>query len=129
MENAYAEALWKMLQKGMKPKEAVRTLSELLTKSGRQSLLPKIGRAFVKIAEREESRTRVILSVAREKDARRAHKEVKKLLSDMRVPSVDVTVHVDDSLIGGWRLEGRENLIDASFKKHLVSIYNRATTV
>ena len=36
-------------------------------------------------------------------------------------------VRVDDSLIGGWRLEGRERLIDASYKELLLSIYNRAT--
>jgi len=111
----------------MKPKEAVHALQELLTKLGRQSLLPKIGRAFAKIADREESRTGVTLSIAREKDSRTAHKEVKELLSNMGAESENVTVRIDDSLIGGWRLEGGEVLVDSSFKKHLLSIYNLVT--
>ena len=39
----------------------------------------------------------------------------------------DVDVALDDSLIGGWRLEGRGNLVDASFKKSLLDMYNRTT--
>ena len=127
MEHTYAQALWKMLQNGMKPMEAVHALHELLVKLGRQRLLPKIARAFAKITERNQSRTSIALSVAREKDTRAAQKEVRGFLSGMRIESGEVTTRVDDSLIGGWRLEGREHLVDASFKKQLLPIYNRAT--
>ncbi len=134
MENAYAQALWKMLQngpsdgrQGMKPKEALHALHESLMRSGRQGLLPKIGRAFAKIAERDQARTNIVLTVAREKDEHTAQKEAKDILSKMNIDSVDVTGRVDDSLIGGWRLEGRERLVDASFKKQLLTLYNRAT--
>lgn len=128
MEQHYAQALWKMIQNGKKPKEAVHALHEMLMRLGRASLLPKIARAFGRIAERAQSQGGVALSIAREKDERSAHKAVKQLLSEMGIDAKDVTTHVDGTLIGGWRLEGRENLVDASFKKYLLGMYNRATS-
>ncbi len=127
METVYAQALWKLIQNGKKPKEAVHALHEMLARLGRVSLLPKIGRVFARIAERDQSRNGVVLSIAREKDERAAHKAVKDILSEMDIDAKDMTTQVDETLIGGWRLEGREKLVDASFKKHLLSLYNRAT--
>ncbi len=128
MEIAYAQALWKLIQNGKKPKEAVRALHEMLVRLGRVSLLPKIARAFGRIAERAQSQSGVVLSIAREKDERSAHKAVKGILSEMDVDAKDVTTQVDETLIGGWRLEGKEKLVDASFKKYLLQMYNAATT-
>lgn len=127
METAYAQALWKMVQNGLPEGKAVHAIHALLTRSGRQGLLPKIGRAFARIAARDQARTEVVLTVAREKDAHTAQKEAKEFFSSIRVDSEDVAVRVDDSLIGGWRLEGRDHLVDSSFKKQLLSIYNHAT--
>lgn len=127
METAYALALWKMIEGGMKPKETVMKLREALGKRGRVNLTPKIARAFARIAEREHRKRVVTLSVAREKDALKAEREVKDILQELGVSAKDMKVRVDDSLIGGWRLEGRERLIDASYKELLLSIYNRAT--
>ena len=53
--------------------------------------------------------------------------DIKDLLKDMGADTHEVETKVDTSLIGGWRLEGRENLVDASFKKHLLTVYNRVT--
>lgn len=126
MQEAYAQALWKLIR-SKNPKEAVHALHEMLVRLGRASLLPKIGRVFARIAERDRARNDVVLRVAREKDERTAHKAIKEILAEMKVDSKDVATRVDDTLIGGWRLEGREHLVDSSFKKHLLSIYNRAT--
>jgi F0F1-type ATP synthase delta subunit len=127
MENTYAEALWEMTKKGIDAKKAVAALRELLERYGRAALLPRIGRAFMRIAAREERKSMVLLSVAREKDARKAEHAAAEALRDAGATAKDVAVHVDDSLIGGWRLEGRERLLDASYKKYLLDVYNRAT--
>ncbi len=127
METAYAQALWKLIQNGKKPKEAVRALHEMLVRLGRVRLLPKIARVFERLAERDQARSGIVLSVAREKDERAAHKAAKQFLAEMDVDSKEVTTRVDETLIGGWRLEGKENLVDASFKKYLLQMYNRAT--
>lgn len=127
METAYAQALWKMVDGGMTPAKAVRALQETLKIHGREALLPRIARAFARIAEREAKRSDVILTVAREKDERHAHREVKGVLSAMGIEIKDLKTQVDDTIIGGWRLEGREQLVDASYKNQLLELFNRAT--
>lgn len=116
-----------MVEGGMTPTKAVHALHEILKTHGREALLPRIASAFVRIAERETKRTDVVLTVAREKDERRAHKEVKELLSAMGVETKDLKTQVDDTLIGGWRLEGKEQLVDASYKNQLLELFNRVT--
>ncbi len=127
MEQAYAQALFKMVEGGMEPKKAVAAIRERLIAEGREELLPRIARAFSRIAQREMQRNGLVLTLAREKDARAAHKEAKKFLDGMGASAKDLTTRIDETQIGGWRLEGREHLIDASYKKHLLSLYARAT--
>ena len=128
MEHAYAEALMKLIEGGMQPKKAVRSLAESLQRAGRLALLPKICRAFARLTERTAAKQTVTLSVAREKDIRKALTQAKDALKQLGTKSGDVVSRVDDTLIGGWRLEGRERLVDTSWKKDLLSIYNRSTT-
>lgn len=67
------------------------------------------------------------LSIAHEKDERSARKEAKEHIADLDITPDDLSVRIDSTLIGGWRLEGRERLVDASFKKYLLDMYNRTT--
>lgn len=127
MENAYAQALWEMIKQGKKPAEAVHAMREVLGSRGRAALLPKIARAFARLAAKEEGRNTMTLSIAREKDAKQALKEVEKILAEHKITDVDLCEEVDETLIGGWRLEGKGVLVDASWKKSLLSIYNAAT--
>ena len=127
MENAYAEALWKMVQGGMDAKKAVHALREVLVARGRDVLFPRIARAFQRIAARESNRSDVTLHIAREKDEKHALSAAKKALSEMKIDKEITKTKIDESLVGGWRLESGEHLIDASFKKHLLTLYNRAT--
>ena len=55
-----------------------------------------------------------------------AKREAKELLEKIGAAK-DVDVKIDESLIGGWRLEGKGMLVDRSFKKSLLEMYNRAT--
>ena len=136
MENAYAQALWQMVEKGpstslrtgMSPKEAVAKIREALEKRGRLSILPKVGRAFARIAAREGGKRAVVLSVAKEKDAAGAKREMKDIFREMGVEAGDVEVRLDETLIGGWGLEGRGGLPDARYKKNLLWGDNRAPT-
>ena len=123
----YAQALWQMLERGAKAKETIAKLRTTLERQGRASLLPKIARAFARIAARESRKNIVTLSIARAKDEHGARKAVAQFLREMDVLPKDIRVETDEDLIGGWRLEGKEQLVDASFKKHLLSLYNRAT--
>jgi F0F1-type ATP synthase delta subunit len=127
MERNYAHVLWRLAGQGMEPAKAVRALYEYLKTNGREALMPRIATAFERLAAREDQKNTVTLSVAHEKDAPAAKVEAKELLAMLNLAAEDVAVRIDDSLIGGWRVEGREHLVDASFKKQLLSLYNRAT--
>ncbi|MBI2612747.1 F0F1 ATP synthase subunit delta [Candidatus Kaiserbacteria bacterium] len=127
MEHAYAQALWEMVEGGAKPKEAVSKLLATLKLHGREALMPRIARAFARIAARESAKKSVTLTIADEKHAAAAKRTAKEALHELGIDTEDLAIQADDSLIGGWRLEGRERLHDASYKKSLLSIYNRAT--
>ncbi|OGG59697.1 hypothetical protein A3C86_01910 [Candidatus Kaiserbacteria bacterium RIFCSPHIGHO2_02_FULL_49_16] len=127
MDKAYAKALWNILEGGAKPKGALNTLHESLKARGRLGLLPKIARAFALIAARAEAKNVVVLKVARKSDSRRALNEAGELLKDAGVRPSDVKIDIQENLIGGWRLEGRERLHDASHKAQLMDIYERVS--
>ena len=127
MEAAYAQALWKLVQGGMEYKKALHALREMLVERGRLSLLPRIARAFERLAAREHSRTTMTLTVARDADIPKARKAAVEELAGAKIAETDLDICLDETLVGGWRLEGREHLVDASFKKYLLSLYNRAT--
>jgi F0F1-type ATP synthase delta subunit len=117
MEKLYAQALWKSVENGRSPKEAVESLGKILKREGRGDLMPKIAKAFKRLAQ-ANARNRARIFVAKEKDAKMAMKAA-------GVEEADVCV--DESLIGGWRLEGGNEVVDRSYKKFLLDIYSSAT--
>ena len=119
MEKLYAQALWKSVENGLPPKEVVESLAKLLKKQGRSDLMPRISRAFRRLAAAHNgNRTRIF--VAHERDAKHA-------LNVSGVEEADICI--DETLIGGWRLEGNNEVVDRSFKKHLLDIYSNALAV
>lgn len=125
MEQAYARALWRTVESGTDAKKAVHALRDVLTVHGREALLPRIARAFGRIAQRSALSNDAVLTVAREKDLHGAHLQARDKLAELSIESKDIKAKIDDTLIGGWRLEGKERLFDNSYKKHLLSVYNR----
>ena len=124
MENSYAEALWKMIENGMKPADAVTAMHRVLKVEGRENLLPRIAQAFERLAGRKQSRTQATLTVA---DS--THQDsARKAAALHGLDTKEATVHIDPTIIGGWRFEGAEELVDASYKKHLLAIYRAATS-
>ncbi|HEY4526296.1 MAG TPA: F0F1 ATP synthase subunit delta [Candidatus Paceibacterota bacterium] len=128
MERVYAEALWEMVEKGKAAHEAVAALKKMLEARGRLALLPRIGKAFQRLAAKEAKKNTCTLTIARQKDAQKAVKEVEQVLAELKIGDTDLCETVDESLIGGWRLEGRGMLVDQSWKKALLDIYTRATS-
>jgi F0F1-type ATP synthase delta subunit len=128
MEQAYAQALWRLIEEGTAPSKALHSLTEILRQHGRLALLPRIGKAFARIAEREMQKETITLTVAREKDERAATQSVKDILAKLKLETADIAVKVDDSLIGGWRLEGEEMLMDRSYKSRLLELFNKAVS-
>ena len=118
MEQAYAQALWELIQKGERPKEAVTKIHEILARKGRAALMPAVGRAFERLAEREAQKNRSVLVVARKSDEAKARRES---------GAKDAEVTIDASIIGGWQLFDKGTLRDESWKNALISICNATT--
>ena len=114
----YAHALMRLIEKGEKPADAVKKLRAALERDGRTSLLPMIGRSFGRLAAKQAARTKETLVIARAKDEAKARKES---------GAKEAEVAIDESIIGGWRLEAGETLQDASWKHHLLNIYQNVT--
>jgi F0F1-type ATP synthase delta subunit len=127
MEKQYAQALWKLVKRGMEPKKAVHALRDMLAREGRSELLPRVARAFQRIALEQSKKTDVVLTVATEGDITAAKKHTHDLIAEFGVTPHDVQTRIDGSLIGGWRLEGKEKLIDASYKRRLLDLFSRVT--
>lgn len=128
MEQAYAQALWKMVEGGMQPSKAVSALAEVLTQHGRLALMPRIGKAFTRIAARNAQKRTIVLSVAREKDERAAKHAAAEVLAQLEKGKEEIEVKIDDSLIGGWRLEGSELLVDRSYKTRLLDLFSKSVS-
>lgn len=126
MEETYAQALWKMIEGGTQPKKAVQQLVDSLKAHNREALLPRIARAFERIATRQMQKNAVVVIVAHEKDMAKAKREAKAFLDEVGADASDLEGKIDETLIGGWRLEGRGQLVDNSFKKSLLEMYNHA---
>ncbi len=129
MEKMYAQALWQLVSKGMNPKDAVHAIHDRLAKEGRASLMPRVAHAFARIAERESRKTDYTLTVARDGDLHAAKKAVQVYHEEFGINADNLKTQVDDTLIGGWRLEGNERLVDMSFKQQLLDLYNSVTRV
>lgn len=127
MEAAYAQALWTTIANGAEPQAAVRALHAQLQQSGRCALMPRIARALERLAAREHTRSAITLTVADRSHEHAAHKEALAALAQTGIEATHIATHVDHSLIGGWRIEGRERLIDASYKKQLLDMYRLTT--
>lgn len=122
MEHAYAQALYEAIAKGTEPAKAIHALAERLKREGRGALLSRVARAFARVAQREGARSRTALYIAREKDAHAAREATAKYAQTAKHD-----VLVDDTLIGGWRLEHQDRLVDASYKSYLLELFNRVT--
>ena len=124
MEHAYASAILSLIRKGAAPEAAVAAVREALLRRGRLKLFPKIAGAFLRLAAKEEASRAATLTIAKEEDREAALAEARRHVPEGSA----ITVRIDPSAIGGWRLVAGGTLVDATFKKHLLSIYDRTVS-
>jgi F0F1-type ATP synthase delta subunit len=122
METFYAQALWTASQKkGADAKKIVAQLSSRLKEQGRLKLLPGILRELKRI-EARNAKLGSLVEVAHEKDSTQALKAAASygIHADK--------VHVNASLIKGWRASANGKLVDVSAKRELIDLYRKITT-
>lgn len=121
MEKEYAQAIATMSRKtGQDQAVLADGLIAHLRKTGRSKMLPGILRELVRAKERD-TKLASVLEIATEADAAVAQAFLAK-------EGVEVqTVHVNPSLIRGWRARANGLLWDHSAKRALTDIYKKIT--
>lgn len=107
---SYAQGVLSAIKSGVSPKDALATLHALLKKAKRESLFPRVLSLVLRSAEHMRGE---IVSIAHERTA------IPKHLSH-------VERRINASLLGGYRWENGEIMIDTSHKRALIDIYKQS---
>lgn len=124
----YAHALHNSLKGVTKDSEVnnyVDALISTLKKSGKLKALPSILREFERIQLKKNSH-KPKLTIANESHKAGALKELEGKIAGS---SSDITITIDQNIVGGWRYENNDTLLDTSYKAALIELYRRITAV
>lgn len=102
----------------------VESLVALLKRKGHLSLRPAIAREYRRLSmlEGEKGRARVVL--AREQDAAKFRNEIAEELAAISMTG-ESRQEYDGTLVGGYRIEHKDTVVDASYKTQLLSLYRK----
>ncbi|MBP9669694.1 MAG: F0F1 ATP synthase subunit delta [Candidatus Pacebacteria bacterium] len=100
------------------PQRAVSLFADALRARGRMKLLPKVRALLAREALRASKQPHAQIVVATA-DAEAAARKATGLEA--------APVIVDETIVGGYQARVGDVFTDASFKKHLQDLYNRAT--
>lgn len=127
----YAQALYELeceLPSEAERDEIVRSFVGILKRNHYERLLPAVVRHLEKRITNEKQRVTIELIVAKDSDKEKyssAITEHADVLGD--VSSKPITARIDDSIIGGYVVNGHGVRVDASYRKHLLDLYSKLT--
>lgn len=125
-ETQYASLLLAMIEKGIVPEKAVANTIRLLHQHKLMALLPRIKKVLMLEVSKQKRKSEAVLVVANASDKAHAEEEAKGAMSACGHRKQPLTVCIDDSIIGGWVVQSYDTRIDASYKRSLRDIYQRA---
>jgi F0F1-type ATP synthase delta subunit len=117
----YSEAVRTLVREGFSLDAALDGLRTMLTTRGHSRLYPKILKELLTESIKDEVRDTATVTVARKGDAEAHEKEIKTHLTTLS--QKHHTVVVDESIVGGYIVEGTNARIDNSYKKRLLTLY------
>jgi F0F1-type ATP synthase delta subunit len=122
----YTQATYEVIREGADPEKTLASLLRYLEKRGLSKLYPSILRGLGERMRRAEKSSVPRVVLARESDFKKNKEHIEHLLTDI-TETKDHTIHIDESIIGGFILENRNKRIDHSYKKELLQAYRRLT--
>ncbi len=114
----YAKAMYSLSHSGKSANEIVAGTIRSLKNRGAIGLLPKVLSSYKRLVAADRGLASV-LTVARDADADKA-------MQDSGAQG-GTRVDVDNTIVGGYRLESNSKLVDNSFKTKLLQAYRNAT--
>jgi len=126
MKDTYQKAVLAHIKDGVAIETIVTGLDRVLALRGHQQLSGAIWQSVLRVIEAEKAAgsTVYVISLAAYQSLKT---QITKVLHAINAPD-DVTVVVDQTLIGGFVVEGNSNRVDLSYKKQLVDLYRKITT-
>jgi len=130
MDRTYAQALIEGSQ-GKDARELsvfAKTFVAYLKSKGHEKLLPKIFRRYEELLAREQKKNTISITLGHEKVLHGHKQDLQEELKKIFGKEVDIETRVDESLIGGYLVEGKGIRIDRSFKSSLKNLYQKMIT-
>lgn len=126
----YAEALYRALE-GKKEKDVDKVVArfyEVMRAHGHQGLIKQIPHEFKKIGERAERDGEVTLVTANAKSRTKwAHAYDHYEREGLIAKGAERKDVVDETIIGGYQIRTKDLLIDSSYKRSLIELYQNIT--
>ena len=122
----YAHALYDLSKDAdaAATEEYLSNMKALLKKRGHESLYPSIVRVFVSLSARETD-VAASVSVAKKDDIARYKEEILETARAMGLSGVTLNQKVDETLVGGFRVESEDQVVDKSYKRSLIELYRQ----
>lgn len=118
----YAQALKEIIRDGKGNEETIGvSFVNLLKKKGHIKLLPQILKEFEKFSEKDIDTKQVVLTVARIADENRFKSDALQYITGF--DEGHLKTKIDESLVGGFKIETKDIVVDASYKKKLLNLY------
>ncbi len=125
MREHYITAFLGLIATGMSVEAAVAGLSRTLTSRDHTRLLPSILRGALRRLEGSEAGTARVV-IARNEDVIALRATIETHLATLGA-SIDATITVDETIVGGVVVEHAHTRIDASWKTALRKLYEQVT--
>ena len=97
----------------------------VLTARGHLKLLPHIQSALQRISQARERRENIRVSTRSPEAHRRFRGSIETYVKEFGGQNTDVEEIIDENIIGGFRIEGKDHLVDASYRKMLLELYKK----
>lgn len=123
----YARAVHETLgsREGKEESKIAESLLRVIRFRGDQKLLPSIILELQTLDSDEKDSDVPTLVIAREGDEGVLEEEIRKDREAFGFKSTKCRVRIDDSIIGGYRLESKDQLIDRTHKRALLEMYRK----
>lgn len=123
----YAKATYQAIEEGLSVQKAFAQLDVLLKKKGHTKLKAGILRALLSHTNRQQTSDAPTVTLAREKFWDKYRHEVARALEGLGVEGKPTIVE-DTNIVGGYRVEYKDKLLDNTYKDKLLALYRKVIT-
>jgi F0F1-type ATP synthase delta subunit len=121
----YIDATYDLVKAGGNESETLTKLKSYLERKGLSKLYPSVLRGLMEKVRRKNASTRTKIVLARESDASLHKDEIASAVASIGVTEHDVVI--DDTIIGGFIVKGKNERLDQSYKHKLLHVYHKIT--